>query len=128
MVIPSASGGNTSDDLWVAGGVDPGALGTTHGIRMIRAGSVVGVSGNINVTGFVASGTTIVRIFINASNALQTSISVTGAGRAGNQSTQARGAFTFNAGDILNVRVINVTPGDYVTENPIATAEIQYDT
>jgi hypothetical protein len=103
---------------------------TLQGTPVPRGGYIVGVAARINITAHGGGTTTArVRAQVNGTvNAISADVSVTGISKVNAYATQARGVSVarFEAGDYVNLRVLNPTGGQTI-DTAIAMAEIQFD-
>lgn len=115
----------TSDQYLKA--IDGITTSSTIGYRMIRAGSITGISIQTNVTFFIDPGNIAFEVRKAGSNVFSTSLAVSSGGIKGTQSTQARGVDTFTAGQIISVYA-NFDPSVIATlDNTIVIVEIITD-
>lgn len=112
-------------DVPIGGGSVP-----TQGYRMPRAGSIVGVSLQIDITTAEAGATMLGDPYINTSfTNFRASVTAASTGIQGGDNTQARGTDTFNAGDYVMMRVTYSFEETGITgKNYIGLIEVQFDT
>ncbi len=101
---------------------------STEGWRMLRAGSITGLSINFNAIAHTTDGPANAEIRVNNSIVFTVTHTVTGTGIQGVNGTQARGTDTFVAGDILRMTVTNNNTGVYTIDDIVGLCEIVYDT
>ena len=93
---------------------------------MIRAGSIVGLSVNYDVTAVAGSPSTVIQVVKNGAFVYGIALDETVQADTETYGTQVRGTDTFEAGDTVIVRLSNT--GDFITfENIIANLEYVYD-
>ena len=93
---------------------------------MIRAGSIVGLSVNYDVTAVTGSPSTVIQVVKNGAFVYEIALDETVQADTETYGTQVRGTDTFEAGDTVIVRLSNT--GDFITfENIIANLEYVYD-
>ena len=81
------------------------ACSTTYGIPMLRAGSVIGISGIVNCTAKTTNGRFYNDVFKNdGTTVISDYVTITNTGIYTYQKTRARGTQTFVAGDIITAR------------------------
>lgn len=100
-----------------------------YAFRMIRAGSITGVSFNTNFTAIGTSVSATLEILKNGSVVWSHSIAMS-TGQKNLVATQARGTDTFVAGDVIGMQLV-VNKGGSNTEfdctTPVALLEVYYD-
>ncbi len=102
-----AFGENTaiSTDAYLKG-PDGITTSATIGYRMIRDGSITGISLQTNVIAKTDNGDLTARLIKGGTPVFSVTKSVTATGIQGNQDTQTRGTDTFSAGDIISVDLV----------------------
>ncbi len=98
----------------------------TFGYPMQRAGSIVGVSGMLNVTAVTTDGTIDVEVKKGGVTVYSVTITTAGTGDYSAYATQVRGTDTFVAGDLLQLYVNFQTFVGTITKG-FAMADIQYN-
>ena len=97
---------------------------STKGLVMVRAGSIVGVSIDYDITATGASNPTL-SIMKNGSGVWTVTLNKTIANGVRTQTTQARGTDTFAAGDRISIMIFGVTSVNI--KNAIVNLEYVYD-
>ena len=103
-------------------------VGSTEGWRMLRAGSITGLSINFNAIAHTTDGNANAEVRVNNSVVFTVTHTVTATGVQGVNGTQARGTDTFVAGDILRMTVTNNNTGVFTIDDIVGLCEIVYDT
>lgn len=95
------------------------------GYRAIRAGSVVGVSVQLQVSGFVAGDTIDIEIRVGGTTTLTAQIAAPGGnGFFGNQATAARGVHAVAAGNVIGARLTFGGTANFTVEDISVVVEI----
>ncbi len=101
----------------------------TNGYVMSRAGSIVGVSCSMVITGHSANSLVQIEVRKNGSPTLTASQNMTGNGDFNWSLVESRGTDTFAAGDVLTLYVnFASTPPSYTAQDVCAMMELQFDT
>ena len=106
-------------------------MSSTIGYRMLRDGSITGVSGNYNITDAGTDGIIRIRVFKGGSSVFHASnANISGTGMNSISATQARYVDIFSAGDIisLNVEIAVESGSDYpAIDDIIAYFEVVFN-
>lgn len=101
-------------------------LNSTKGIPMPRAGSIVGISIMANCSSFTSSGTLTYKCYKGETNVFEGSYTISSDGVSTDQTTQARGTDTFNAGDLIRLSATGSL--GFTINDTIICLELQFDT
>lgn len=103
-----------------------GNMSSTMGMRMMRAGSITGISVQLDVTAQTTPGTIDFNIQKAASTVFATTVTTSGVAAYGNSATQARNTDTFAANDLIQFHLdLNTFVG--TVTGVIACMEFIYD-
>lgn len=104
----------------------------THGWRMTRSGSIVGVSFTTTITSHVTDGTLTGEVRLRTGGSTSTvfstsAVTINGTGEFGAQATQSRGIDTFQAGDLIMCQMNKQGGGTFTYDETLMVVEVELD-
>jgi hypothetical protein len=125
LIVTSHNAARTSGSgfLKIAGNI---LCSGARGVPMTRAGSIIGVSSNVDITVFSVAGSVSIDYRVDNVSFLTHTLTVSGGGQAQQTTTQAREIDTFVAGDLIHAFWTHIS-GTF-TAHFMGTIEVEFDT